>query len=500
MSGGNLRRQEGKAWDRGNRASRSQNWDRGNRAGRSQSWKRRGWGGPESGSREPDRQRPDGPEPGAWERSLRRRGTALAAFVVLAAAAVSGTVLLAAYQAAPALGAAVEAWMTYQILALKCLKTESGKVYDRLVRGTLAEARRAVSMIVGRDTDALDDAAVTRAAVETVAENTSDGVIAPMLCLALGGPVLGFAYKAVNTMDSMIGYKNERYLDFGRTAARMDDAVNWIPARLSALLMTAAAYLLGREFDGKNAWRIWRRDRPQSRQPQFRPDRGCLRRSPGDPSGGRRQLFRQGGEKAHYRRRRPAGGGRGYPAGPPAFIWHSLAVPGVVPGGAVSCGTSGIASDGARGIASDGASGTAPDSASGGGDVTALPGRGTFCKNRRPGPPEEHGHRNTPERYGQKDTSKGTQKEAHMHGGDIYRNQVTLDFSVNINPLGMPESVRQALRDAVEDCTCYPDERQEALRAAIGAWGGSPLRLGPVRERGFRTLSRHCPGARPNGS
>ncbi len=224
-------------------------------------------GGPESGSREPDRQRPDGPEPGAWERSLRRRGTALAAFVVLAAAAVSGTVLLAAYQAAPALGAAVEAWMTYQILALKCLKTESGKVYDRLVRGTLAEARQAVSMIVGRDTECLDEAGVIRAAVETVAENTSDGVIAPMLCLALGGPVLGFAYKAVNTMDSMIGYKNERYLDFGRTAARMDDAVNWIPARLSALLMTAAAYLLGREFDGRNAWRIWRRDRRNHASP-----------------------------------------------------------------------------------------------------------------------------------------------------------------------------------------------------------------------------------------
>ena len=106
----------------------------------------------------------------------------------------------------------------------------------------LAGARNAVAMIVGRDTQNLDAAGVAKAAVETVAENTSDGVIAPMICLAIGGPVLGFLYKAVNTMDSMVGYKNERYLNFGRTAAKLDDVVNYIPARISAALMIAAAY------------------------------------------------------------------------------------------------------------------------------------------------------------------------------------------------------------------------------------------------------------------
>jgi len=116
-------------------------------------------------------------------------------------------------------------------------------------------------MIVGRDTAALDEAGIIRAAVETVAENCSDGVIAPMLYLAVGGPVLGFLYKAVNTMDSMLGYKNDRYLHFGRAAAKLDDAVNYIPSRIGAWLMIMAAFLPGREFDGKNALRIFIRDR-----------------------------------------------------------------------------------------------------------------------------------------------------------------------------------------------------------------------------------------------
>ena len=110
------------------------------------------------------------------------------------------------------MGLAVEAVMTYQILAAKSLRDESMKVYHSLKNEGLEAGRKAVSMIVGRDTDALNEIGVTKAAVETVAENTSDGVIAPMLYTALGGPILGFAYKAVNTMDSMIGYKNDRYL------------------------------------------------------------------------------------------------------------------------------------------------------------------------------------------------------------------------------------------------------------------------------------------------
>ena len=132
------------------------------------------------------------------------------------------------------------------------------RVYDRLKYGTLEEARKAVSMIVGRDTAALTEEGVTKAAVETVAENASDGVIAPMLYMAIGGAPLMFLYKGINTMDSMLGYKNDRYLYFGRCAAKLDDAANYLPSRISGGLMVLAAYFSG--FDGWNAWKIFRRD------------------------------------------------------------------------------------------------------------------------------------------------------------------------------------------------------------------------------------------------
>lgn len=159
----------------------------------------------------------------------------------------------------PLLSFAAESILCWQALAIKSMKTESMRVCRALTGKDLPGARRAVSRIVGRDTAALDEAGVIRAAVETVAENTSDGVIAPLLFLFCGGAPLGFLYKAVNTMDSMVGYRNERYLYFGRAAARLDDAANFIPARVSALLMIAAAFLL--RYDGKNAARIFRRDR-----------------------------------------------------------------------------------------------------------------------------------------------------------------------------------------------------------------------------------------------
>ena len=154
---------------------------------------------------------------------------------------------------------AVSAILCYQLLAARSLQTESMKVYQELEKGDLPGARRAVSMIVGRDTERLSEAGVTKAAVETVAENTSDGVIAPLFYLALGGPVLGWVYKAVNTMDSMVGYKNESYLYFGRAAAKLDDLVNFLPARLSAGLMLLAAAVLG--MDWREGMRIFFRDR-----------------------------------------------------------------------------------------------------------------------------------------------------------------------------------------------------------------------------------------------
>ena len=154
---------------------------------------------------------------------------------------------------------ALETVMCYQLLATKSLRDETMKVYTALRAGDVEGARRAVSMVVGRDTAVLDDIGITKAAVETVAENTSDGIIAPLLFMVIGGAPLGYFYKAVNTMDSMVGYKTERYLYFGRAAAKFDDVVNWFPARLSAVLMVCAGGLLG--MDAGNAWRIYVRDR-----------------------------------------------------------------------------------------------------------------------------------------------------------------------------------------------------------------------------------------------
>lgn len=190
-----------------------------------------------------------------------KRGVLLAFTVIFATFAVSVIIIVAAYSINLYAGVIAEAVMTWQILATKCLRVESMRVYDALKTDGVDAGRRAVSMIVGRDTSVLDAAGVTRAAVETIAENTSDGVIAPMLYTAICGPVLGFVYKAVNTMDSMLGYKNDKYMYFGRFAARLDDVVNFIPARISAYLMIAAAFIGGRQFDGKNAYRIFKRDR-----------------------------------------------------------------------------------------------------------------------------------------------------------------------------------------------------------------------------------------------
>ena len=194
------------------------------------------------------------------EKYLVRAGIGMVALVLLTVLMVTALLLILAYRIHPVAGVILEMIMTYQILATKCLKVESMKVYEQLQKQNLPAARKAVSMIVGRDTEQLDETGVAKAAIETVAENASDGVIAPMIYLAVGGPVLGFAYKAVNTMDSMVGYKNEKNLYFGRFAAKLDDVVNFIPSRIAALLMIVASFLPGKRFSGTGAWKIWRRD------------------------------------------------------------------------------------------------------------------------------------------------------------------------------------------------------------------------------------------------
>ena len=198
-------------------------------------------------------------------RGERAAGALLWGIVAALSFAAPALLLVLCGWVSPWLRLAVESVMCWQILAAKSLKEESMKVYRELERGSIESSRRAVSMIVGRDTAALDDAGVTRAAVETVAENTSDGVVAPLLYLAVGGAPLGFFYKAVNTMDSMLGYVEPPYKDIGFVSAKADDIANYFPSRISALLMLAAGGLL--HMDVRNGWKIFCRDRYKHASP-----------------------------------------------------------------------------------------------------------------------------------------------------------------------------------------------------------------------------------------
>ncbi|MGI6400591.1 MAG: adenosylcobinamide-phosphate synthase CbiB [Thermoguttaceae bacterium] len=196
-----------------------------------------------------------------------RDGVLTCVIVVFVSAGAALAITYGAYRLNAWVGIAVESVLTFWALAARSLRDESVKVCRALETGTLEESRSAVAMIVGRDVTSLDASGVARAAVETVAENTSDGVVAPFLYLLLGGPALGFAYKAVNTLDSMIGYQNERYGDFGKASARLDDIISFVPARISAILMIVAAFLLGREYSGRGALRVFIRDRYNHKSP-----------------------------------------------------------------------------------------------------------------------------------------------------------------------------------------------------------------------------------------
>ena len=186
-------------------------------------------------------------------------GAALAADVMLCLPVATWLLLKVADRIHPALAFAAETALFYQLVAARSLRDESMAVYEPLQRGDIEAARASLARIVGRDTDALDEAGIARATVETIAENASDGVIAPMLYQALGGAPLALLYKAVNTLDSMVGYKNERYLNLGRVSAMVDDVFNVVPSRMTGLFMCAAARLSG--FDGEQAWNVFKRDR-----------------------------------------------------------------------------------------------------------------------------------------------------------------------------------------------------------------------------------------------
>lgn len=198
-------------------------------------------------------------------KNKRFAGTLLVLCTLVVCTSIPLVILYIAWQISPWLYAVIEALLCWQLVATKSLRDESRIVYDALAADDLPKARKAVSMIVGRDTDELNAPGVTRATVETIAENAADGVIAPMFYMLFGGAALGCFYKTINTLDSMIGYKNERYLDFGRFAAKTDDIINFIPARLAAMLMIASAWLC--KSNARDAFRIWRRDHKKHASP-----------------------------------------------------------------------------------------------------------------------------------------------------------------------------------------------------------------------------------------
>ena len=189
-------------------------------------------------------------------------GVFLAVKVLILSAGIPFGILFLCYYFNVWFGVGVESIMCFYMIAARSLYNESMKVYRASDTDT---ARKAVSMIVGRDTEKLDRDGIIRAAVETVAENTSDGVTAPIIYMSLFGAVGGFFYKAANTMDSMIGYRNEKYEKLGKFAAKLDDVLNYLPSRLTALVMILSSFILG--YDGKNAWKIWRRDRRKHASP-----------------------------------------------------------------------------------------------------------------------------------------------------------------------------------------------------------------------------------------
>ena len=199
------------------------------------------------------------------ERALRIGGGVMWLVVTGLTWGVAWGALALAHGLHPWLGWLVEVWMIFTVLAGRCLAQSARDVERPLRAGDLAESRSKLSWIVGRDTSQLQPAQINRAVVETVAENASDGVIAPLLYMLLGGAPLALTYKAINTMDSMVGYKNTQYLYFGRAAAKLDDVANYLPSRIAALLWVAAAALTGN--DARNAWRIWRRDRRNHASP-----------------------------------------------------------------------------------------------------------------------------------------------------------------------------------------------------------------------------------------
>lgn len=202
------------------------------------------------------------PKTSQWE----KRGGLILAVVVMGVSFLAPlAIILTAYKINGALGILVHIILCYWLIAVKSMNKEASSVFDELKKDDLDAARQKLSRIVGRDTKNLDEKGIIKATVESVSENTCDGVVAPLFFMAIGGAPLGFLYKAVNTLDSMVGYKNEKYKDFGYFSAKIDDVLNFIPARITGLFYIFAAYCLG--YNGKGARKIFFRDRLKHASP-----------------------------------------------------------------------------------------------------------------------------------------------------------------------------------------------------------------------------------------
>lgn len=194
------------------------------------------------------------------------KGVLIFILTVIISFLIPFAVLLILYRVNFWLGLILEIFWSFQILAARTLSIEAYKVKKYLDKGNLKEARRALSMIVGRDTSQLTEEDITKAVVETVSENTTDGIVSPLIAIAIGGAPLGFAYKAVNTLDSMIGYRSEQYFYFGKASAILDDVVNYLPARLTGISMCFASALIS-GLSAKGAWRVMMRDHAKHASP-----------------------------------------------------------------------------------------------------------------------------------------------------------------------------------------------------------------------------------------
>lgn len=192
-------------------------------------------------------------------------GIVIAVLIPVMSFFISSLILFVAYKISFVLWFILNTFWAYQIPASRCLCKESKKVYNALKEKDLSESRKLLSWLVGRDTSNLTEEEVTKACVETVAENTSDGITAPLLYMIIGGVPLGFFYKAVNTLDSMIGYRNEKYEYFGKASATLDDIMNWLPSRICGIFMIISAWML--KLDFRQSFKVFKRDRKNHLSP-----------------------------------------------------------------------------------------------------------------------------------------------------------------------------------------------------------------------------------------